>query len=260
MREALRHYARTIHSVGSLRAGIELLGSAAHELGFETAACLLWPASSGADQELPPQLLLGGSTRGAGIVRWNASYMERGKYKLDFGYRLCRTSALPVLWSTECRPGIILSVGRPVSPQQVNLAIEVRRLTGVRGGIVVPIHVANGAFGYIGFPSSQPLPSLLRQWEECEDHLLGMAHRFIDAMTGWICAGTAQPRSLSRNELGCLDLLAAGRTLDDVARALGVSTSTVRFHLYSAENKLGAHSRTQAIAKAATLGLLGRAH
>lgn len=260
MHTALRHYARAIQAAGSLHAGVEVLRQVAHELGFRTAACLLWPAPIASAQDFPPPWVLGEPVSGAGISRWSAEYLGRGKYRLDFGLRLSRESALPFLWSSEYRPGVILGTGWNLSPQQLHLTGEVSRLTGMRGGIVVPIHVANGAFGYVGFPSTEPLTGLLQLWEDCEDHLLGITHRFLDAMAGHLDECSMRRLLLSQHETECLNLLAEGRTLAQAARALGVSPSTVRFHLYSAQEKLGTDSRSHAIARAATAGLLGQLH
>ena len=62
---------------------------------------------------------------------------------------------------------------------------------------------------------------------------------------------------LSSRELDCLSLAAVGKTLEETAMILSLSTSTVRFHLRNASRKLGAANRMQAISKAAYLGLLG---
>ena len=62
---------------------------------------------------------------------------------------------------------------------------------------------------------------------------------------------------LTDREIDCLSLTAIGKTLEEAAIILTLSSSTVRFHLRNACRKLGAANRMQAVSKAAYLGLLG---
>jgi LuxR family maltose regulon positive regulatory protein len=61
---------------------------------------------------------------------------------------------------------------------------------------------------------------------------------------------------LSDRELDVLRLIAAGKSNQEIARALVVATSTVKKHLDNIYSKLNVHSRTQALARARELGLL----
>jgi LuxR family maltose regulon positive regulatory protein len=61
---------------------------------------------------------------------------------------------------------------------------------------------------------------------------------------------------LSERELQVLALLAEGLTNREIAQRLHVALSTVKAHTYNMYGKLAVHSRTQAVAKARTLGLL----
>lgn len=62
---------------------------------------------------------------------------------------------------------------------------------------------------------------------------------------------------LTPRELEVLQLLAAGQANKDIARALGVSPNTVKTHLARLFEKLGANSRTAAIARGRELGIIG---
>ena len=62
-------------------------------------------------------------------------------------------------------------------------------------------------------------------------------------------AGLVEP--LTPQELKVLRLLAAGRSNAEMAAELFVEQSTVKTHLIHLYNKLGVHSRTQAVARAA---------
>jgi ATP/maltotriose-dependent transcriptional regulator MalT len=68
-------------------------------------------------------------------------------------------------------------------------------------------------------------------------------------------SGLVEP--LTQRELAVLRLLAAGRANAEMAAELFVEQSTVKTHLIHLYGKLGVHSRTQALARARALGLLG---
>jgi DNA-binding NarL/FixJ family response regulator len=61
---------------------------------------------------------------------------------------------------------------------------------------------------------------------------------------------------LTRREREVLRGLAAGNTYQTAARALGISTDTVRFHIRKIYRKLQVHSQSEAVAKALRRGLL----
>ncbi len=61
---------------------------------------------------------------------------------------------------------------------------------------------------------------------------------------------------LSQREREVLRLVAGGQSNKQIARTLGITERTVKFHVTSVLNKLGADNRAQAVALAAQRGLL----
>ena len=61
---------------------------------------------------------------------------------------------------------------------------------------------------------------------------------------------------LTRRELEVLQLAADGGSVDEIAAALVLSPGTIRTHLASIYGKLGARSRTAAVATALREGLI----
>jgi DNA-binding NarL/FixJ family response regulator len=61
---------------------------------------------------------------------------------------------------------------------------------------------------------------------------------------------------LTRRELEVLAAMADGASNKAIARRLGISLHTVKFHVAAILAKLDADSRTEAVAKAAQLGLV----
>jgi DNA-binding CsgD family transcriptional regulator len=64
------------------------------------------------------------------------------------------------------------------------------------------------------------------------------------------------PIELTRRESEVLALLAAGAANKTIARALGISTHTAKFHVAALTEKLGASSRLEAVAIAIRSGLV----
>jgi LuxR family maltose regulon positive regulatory protein len=61
---------------------------------------------------------------------------------------------------------------------------------------------------------------------------------------------------LSERELEVLQLISEGLTNRDIASRLFLSLNTVKVHTRNIYGKLDIHNRTQAVAKARTLGIL----
>jgi DNA-binding CsgD family transcriptional regulator len=85
---------------------------------------------------------------------------------------------------------------------------------------------------------------------------LGLSFRHVPAAPPGNPAAVAS-LGLTPREVEVLQLLAAGQANKEIARAMGVSPNTVKTHLAHLFEKLGASSRTAAIARSRELGLIG---
>jgi len=89
--------------------------------------------------------------------------------------------------------------------------------------------------------------------------LLASAEAGPPAPNGRAASGTGGlVEPLSDRELEVLRLIAAGLSNQAIADQLVLSLYTVKFHTYNLYGKLGVHTRTQAVGRAQTLGLLTR--
>ena len=113
-----------------------------------------------------------------------------------------------------------------------------------------------GARGYLlkGAPAAE-IAQAIRQVHAGESYLSPrIASKLVqDARGPRVKTGLLSPR-----ERGVLSLVAAGLSNRQIAGTLSISERTVKFHVTSIFNKLGADNRAQAVALAAERGFLPR--
>jgi DNA-binding NarL/FixJ family response regulator len=86
---------------------------------------------------------------------------------------------------------------------------------------------------------------------------LPVAERLLSATSAPATLETAESQdTLTSRELEVLSLLSEGLPNKLIARRLGISEHTVKFHVSAIYTKLGAASRTEAVNKGARLGLI----
>jgi len=76
------------------------------------------------------------------------------------------------------------------------------------------------------------------------------------ALVDAVDAAAAQEAALTPRELEVLNLLAEGASNKTIARCLGISIHTAKFHVASLLDKLDASGRTDAVTHAARLGVI----
>jgi len=87
-------------------------------------------------------------------------------------------------------------------------------------------------------------------------HLLAKLLHDSPLADDWFKADGAGRAQLTRRELEVLAAMAVGASNKAIARRLGISFHTAKFHVAAILAKLDADSRTEAVAKAAQLGLV----
>jgi len=113
--------------------------------------------------------------------------------------------------------------------------------------------IRGGAQGYLlkGAPLSE-IARAIRAVHAGETYLQPrIASKVVAALAPGRKTGT-----LSRREREVLRLIAGGQSNKQIARTLGITERTVKFHVASIMNKLGAETRAQAVALAGRRGLL----
>lgn len=111
-------------------------------------------------------------------------------------------------------------------------------------------------FAAEGEPFRQVVRSLVRRYGLTV--LAPSAAAFVNRVVATGTDGSPTPRAgmLSTRESDVLSLLAAGRSNKEIARELGVTEATAKFHLKNLFAKLGASRRTMAVSVAKAMGLI----
>lgn len=167
----------------------------------------------------------------------------------------CRIEVLPFHWSPE----VVLRVDPPQSARQQKVLKESAG-AGIVSAITVPVHLPRAQVASVAFlgRSIQPTGELVARWGP---EMLAAAYHFM-AIVLKRAGDDVLPRdmaSLSPREIECLTWAARGKTDVEIGTICQLSPSTARSYIDSAAHKLNATTRTQAVAIACQLGMIGRA-
>lgn len=132
-----------------------------------------------------------------------------------------------------------------------------RMTLSIRGAIVAPIHLPGSVIGAVVWATDQPRDNVRELFDKHAADLHVLALRFISACNAAMY-GEPSIRSyrLTRREIQCLKLAAAGKTDEEIAIILDVAIPTVRFHLKKAGDKLGESGRIRIVHHATALGFI----
>lgn len=173
---------------------------------------------------------------------WLRRYMERNYQKTD---RLVMAAI------SRIQPFFFEDVfgTPPALPEQ----LEMETIFPYRRGFVIPMHSPFGRFGILSAVSDVGEEEWIAQRYEmiARVSLLGYtAHQMAEHLASRAGA------KLSEREQAVLRWSALGKTSDEIALLLGVKERTVRKHIASSMDKLGASSRIQAVSQALLAGFV----
>jgi DNA-binding NarL/FixJ family response regulator len=179
-------------------------------------------------------------------------------------YRSCE-DLLRVL--AEIRPQVLLmDIGLPGMSgiegvrraKELLPELDVLMLTVYEENDLVLEALCAGACGYL--VKNTPPARLLEAIAEARGGGSPMSSQIARQVVSLLRQTAPRPRDedgvLTRRELDVLNGLAGGNTYQTLAKGLGLSTDTVRFHIRNIYRKLHAHSQSEAVAKALRKGLL----
>ncbi len=177
---------------------------------------------------------------------WQSRYIDRSYAALDPVLNACSHAMLPVNWDTV-----------PINSKEArNLVGEAVDYGIGKTGISVPLRSPDGSFGLVSFtadqqtddwgPSSATMASLTLLAMHCH------------ARANQLLRSKDMSGTLSARETECISWSAAGKTLAETARLMGISERTVRFHRENIRVKLGSHTTMESVGKAVSMGLINR--
>ena len=197
---------------------------------------------------LPHDLLSPEKVRSLVMLRhsppeWRERYLARGYLYRDPIFERLQFEHAPFTWheaAATCKnPYKITTVGAEAAE------------FGLRGGFVVPMTLPGGRFAAISFggPSTEFSPSERSMLAFVASHAMGLILQKSTKISATLCP-------LSPRERECLQWASEGKTNWEISQILGVSEPTVIKHLLSSREKLGAVTKSQAIANALRLRVI----
>lgn len=180
------------------------------------------------------------------FANWPAAWIEiymGNEFLLDDPMpRWARASGRALSW------GELLAI---LPPRDAGLkVVETGFAFGFAEGMVIPMRAEDNSLGLVVFGTHRPS---LEAGEQVFLTMIGRAaFEAADRIEGG-AKGRVAP-VMTEREIGCLALLVQGHSDREIARMLGVTEPTVRFHLTNAREKTGAVSRTHMAALAVQFG------
>lgn len=214
----------------------------ANDLGYEKTLLAVFP-----DRHTPIEAEYA-------FLQSNYSSAWRDKYDVEKFHHIdpivshCLNKSTPLIWSPE------LFAARCQKEMY-----EEASSYGIKSGITLPIHGANGEMGIVCFVSdSKPdnhfhndanrnLPAL----SYFRDFIVESSLKFIKPSHE-----TNRLISVTDRELECLKWSAAGKSSWDIGQILRCTEANVNYHFGNIRRKFNTKSRHQAVARAISLGLI----
>ena len=185
---------------------------------------------------------------------WRSFYDTEKLVHVDPTVAHCVAHSTSLVWS----PSLFRS-----GPQQI--MYEEASGHGLRSGVTLPMHGPRGELGILCWvndarPSrafDRHVSAVLPELSLLRDVAFqsGIDFAQMTANSAGELVKEARP-DLSERELECLKWVMVGKTSWEIGQILGISLSTVNFHVMSFKRKLEANGRNQAVIKAIRLGLL----
>ena len=179
---------------------------------------------------------------------WMDKYTTDKLHHVDPTFSHCIKKTTPLIWSPEI-----------FSDKKQKEMYEEASGYGIKSGVTLPIHGANGELGIVCFVSdtkpdkhfhsdaNRNLPEL-----SCfRDFILESSLKFMSLSRKAKISISVTPR-----ELECLKWCAIGKSSWEIGQILSCSEATVNFHFSNIRRKFNTTSRQQAIVKAINMGLI----
>ncbi|MBN9081550.1 MAG: hypothetical protein BGP04_11605 [Rhizobiales bacterium 62-17] len=175
---------------------------------------------------------------------WIELYISRNFVAADYSVAEARRRIAPFTW-------LEAKAQRTLSRAEQDIW-DTAIAWGWTDGLSVPIHGPGGYFGLVAMAGKeQPMPPSLRTLLH---QISFLTHERCRALIG--LTPVADPQAvLTHRELECIRWVAAGKTDLEIASIMDLSQTTVKTHVDQVRRKLGAKTRSQAVARLVLSGL-----
>lgn len=181
---------------------------------------------------------------------WAAHYRREHYFDDDPVVRACLNSSTPFIWCDRSRVPI-------TSPRQTKIMEEASEFHLILG-FSIPAHGYKGEFGILSATSSES-EAEFRKIVGAYGHIVHLAALYYHStlLKKWPPEiALTQGKKLTAREVEVLQWVALGKTSWEISVILNISERTVKTHLEHLTSKLNVRTRTYAVAKALTLGLI----
>jgi DNA-binding CsgD family transcriptional regulator len=173
---------------------------------------------------------------------WKTEYFKKGYCDHDPILLFALGNLLPERWSKIIR--------RFDMTAKQHKVLSVGREAGLCDGVIIPVHGPGGEFGVLSLSHSENDKQTTQNVELDETVLHMFTLRFHTRIRELQEPAFAEPPAeLTNREIDVLFWTAEGKSTWDISQILGISESTVNFHINSAKRKLGVYSKPHAVAK-----------
>lgn len=182
-------------------------------------------------------------------------YDERAYIEIDPRIQDVIATVLPIVWDQSTYRG---------RSGMVDAFLDVMQMHGVASGLMCSLRDNRGRVAALSMSSEVPVldeVGKLNVARNLGDVLMFQRYfheLFVTGVLNEFVPPYLQGRRLSRRELECLKLSAAGLSGEEIAVKLAISARTVQNHFDSMRSKLGAVNRQQVIYFATQTGLLAQ--
>lgn len=183
-------------------------------------------------------------------AEWIELYDRKKYFNIDPIIAHCITRSTPLIWDSKL-----------FRSEKQKLMSQDAAFFGLRSGISLPFHGANGEVGILCFATSdQPNARVRQQIQDATPNLALIRDYAFQAGQKFIVPNTPfSAPNLTAKELECLTWCSTGKSSWEIAQIMKCSEPTINFHITNFRRKLRAPSRGQAVINAIHCGLLRRA-
>jgi len=180
-------------------------------------------------------------------AEWRKHYRQEGYVNVDPVVRAGLGGVLPIDWSKI----------RSDDPLVLKFLGESQEFKIGRAGLSIPIRGRYGEFALFNVTAEVSPAEWRKRLKDLSPELMLLAYQFHDwAMTVEGMGADISLDLLTAREKDCLRWRSQGKTDWEISQLIGISQSTVKFHLENSRTRLGATNTMHAVSKAIVHGLI----